>query len=306
MIAAKLTLPGCHTQVEPASRSPLAASRQASHSNSSSRSHEGFVSVSSASRSSGSQHGTNNLPATAEAAAESSGLQPFSASPTKAKDGATAPDASGTQLSQTSALDTSDGSSGSQPHAADPFRQSLHALHAEQQQSHSQVPASRESVSELEGTNSAQQDSRQPHPTAVTEPQRSGSASQVPTQAAVQERTSSDSFSTAAPSLAASQRASSTAAAGGGVNASPVGSASTDAWEMVQDANNIYIWKAGSLFGHSLSSNRRQGSECSEEGESYSQCELSADNIIPSSQIGVRPASTAMIMILHHALLVLR
>ena len=59
---------------------------------------------------------------------------------------------------------------------------------------------------------------------------------------------------------------------GGGTDASPVGSASTDAWEMVQDANNIYNWKAGSLCGRSLSTSVRQGSGCSEEGQAYSQC----------------------------------
>ena len=278
--SAKLTLSGLHAQVEPASRSPLAASRQASRNNSSFKSHEGFVSVGSASRSSGSQHGTTSLPATAEAASESSGSQPSSAGPTSAKDGATAQDALGTQSSQTSVLDTSDGSSRSQPDAGDPFKQSLHALHAEQQESQSQMPktgaqaaTSHQSGSGLQETGGAQQDSQ--HPNALTEPQSSGSALQVPTQAAVRDCKASDVVGTAAASSAASQRAGSTAAAGDMVNASPVGSASTDAWEMVQDANNIYNWKAGSLFGRSLSSNRRQGSECSEEGESYSQCEHS-------------------------------
>ena len=38
-----------------------------------------------------------------------------------------------------------------------------------------------------------------------------------------------------------------------------------------QDANNINNWKAGSMVGRSLSSRVRQGSDCSEEGESYSQ-----------------------------------
>ena len=273
-------MPGLHAQVEPASRSPLAASRQASHSNSCSRSHEGFVSVSSASRSSGSQHGTNNSPAPAQSASESSNLQSASASPSNAKDGATTQGASGIQSSQISALDSFDGSSRSRPDAADPFKQSVHALHAEQQESQSQapgtgphVPASHQSGSESKENSGAQQDSL--HPNAVTESRNSESALQVPTQAAVRERKASDSVGTAATSSAASERAgSSSVAAGDVVNASPVGSASTDAWEMVQDATNIYNWKAGSLFGRSLSS-RRQGSACSEEGESYSQCEHS-------------------------------
>lgn len=266
VFVAKFTVLVLHVQVEPASRSPLAASRQASRSNSSSRSHEGFVSVSSASRSSGSQHGTNSLPATAEAASDSLAVQP-PASPTHVKDGASAQEASGTQPSQTSTLDTSR----DQPVAVDPFEQSLHALHAEQQDSQSQTPdtesqkpASQQGGPESQGTAGAQEGSQPP--TAVTEPQRSGSALQVP----VQDPKASG--SSGAGSSAASARAASTEAA---VNASPVGSASTDAWEMVQDANNIYNWKAGSLFGRSLSSNRRQGSECSEEGESYSQCEHS-------------------------------
>ena len=264
--AAKLTVLVLHVQVEPASRSPLAASCQASRSNSSSRSHEGFVSVSSASRSSGSQHGTNSLLATAEAASESSGVQP-SANPTSDKDGALAQEAVGTQLSQTSTLDTSR----DQPVAVDPFEQSLHALHAEQQDSHSrtldtasQKPASQQGGLEPQETAGVQEDSQQP--SAVPEPQRSKSAPQVPVQDGKAREVSG------AGSSAASARAASTEAA---VNASPVGSASTDAWEMVQDANNIYNWKAGSLFGRSLSSNRRQGSECSQEGESYSQCERS-------------------------------
>lgn len=267
VLATALTVLVLHIQVEPASRSTIAASRQASRSNSS-KSHEGFVSVSSASRSSGSQHGTTGLPATAEAASESSGVRP-SASPTK--DGATAQEASDTQPSQTSALETSR----DQPVAVDPFAQSLHALHAEQQDSQSQSPdmasqkpARQQGGTELQETAGTQEDSQQP--TAVTEPQRSESAPQVPAQAAVQDRKASE--PSGAGSSAASARAASTEAA---VNASPVGSASTDAWEMVQDANNIYNWKAGSLFGRSLSSNRRQGSECSEEGESYSQCEHS-------------------------------
>lgn len=264
MIAAKLTLPGLHAQVEPASRSPLAGSHQASRSNSSSKSHEGFVSVSSASRSSDSQHGTNRLPATSVAASESSGLQPSSESPINGKDGATTQKTSGAQSSQTSALDTSDASSRSQPDA-------------EQQETQSQTPgtgfqvaASHQSVSESKETSGTEHDSQ--HLAPVVEPQRSMSAQEVPAQAAVQERKASDSFGTAAASSAASERTGSTVAAGDVVNASPVGSASTDAWEMVQDANHIYNWKAGSLFGRS---NRRQGSECSEEGESYSQCEHS-------------------------------
>lgn len=218
------------------------------------------MSVSSASRSSGSQHGTNSLPATAEAASQSSGVQP-SASPTK--DGVTAQEASATQPSQTSALDTS----GDQPVAVDPFEQSLHALHAEQQGSQSQRPdAESQKPASQEGGPEPQETAGSQQATAVTEPQRSKSAPQVP----VQERNARE--MSGAGSSAASARAASTEAA---VNASPVGSASTDAWEMVQDANNIYNWKAGSLFGRSLSSNRRQGSECSEEGESYSQCEHS-------------------------------
>lgn len=228
------------------------------------------MSVSSASRSSGSQHGTNSLPATAEGATQSSGVQP-SSSPTHVKDRATAQEASATQPSQTSAVDTSR----DQPVAVDPFEQSLHALHAEQQDPPSQTldteyqkPASHQGGPELQGTAVAQEGSQQP--TAVTEPQCSGSAPQMPAQAIFQDRKVTE--LSGAGSSAASARAASTEAA---VNASPVGSASTDAWEMVQDANNIYNWKAGSLFGRSLSSNRRQGSECSEEGESYSQCKHS-------------------------------
>ena len=263
---------GLHAQVEPASRSPLAATRQGPRSSSSFRSHEGFVSVSSASKSSGSQHGLNSLPATTQPASQSSRVQPSSASPTNARDGAKTEDATGTQLSQSSALDISDDSSRVHPDVDDPFKQSLHALHAEQQGSQphtataeSQRPATHQCSSELQEIGDSQ------HPTRVTQAPGSGLTPQVPTQAAVQERKAGE--SSGAASSAASARAASTEAGGDAVNASPVGSASTDAWEMVQDANNIYNWKAGTLFGRSLSSNGRQGSECSEEGESYSQCE---------------------------------
>lgn len=41
-----------------------------------------------------------------------------------------------------------------------------------------------------------------------------------------------------------------------------------------QDANNISNWKAGSMVGRNLSNKVRQGSDCSEQGECYSQCEV--------------------------------
>lgn len=262
-----------HAQVEPASRSPLAASHQGSRSNS--RSHDGFVSVSSASKSSGSQHDPDNLPAPSQAASESSRVQPPSASPPSARDGVSTEHAPEPQPPQQSTLNVSDEPSSLQPGDADPCNQSLHALHAEQQESqpqapqiHSQKPASHQSSPALQEARGVQQDNQ--HLTAtVSTPQVAALSSP----AAVQSRKSGESSSTAAASSAASADAGSTEAGSDAVNACSVGSASTDAWEMVQDANNIYNWKAGSLFGRSLSSSRRQGSECSEEGESYSKCE---------------------------------
>ena len=181
---------------------------------------------------------------------------------------ATSEHAQDTPVLQTSALDTFDEQTSSQPDATDPFKQSLHALHAERQGSSLKKPASQQASpdSQREGQQANE------HSVAAEKLQEPGVVMQMPAQASFQRATGNDSSSTAAASMAVTGPAASTEAGSDVINASPIGSASTDAWEMVQDANNIYNWKAGSLFGRSLSSNRRQGSECSEEGESYSQC----------------------------------
>ncbi|KAL3137366.1 regulation of vesicle fusion [Trebouxia sp. C0010 RCD-2024] len=266
----------CHVydegKVEPAARSPLAGTFQRSRG--SSRSHEGFVSVSSASKSSGNQHGPHSPPSASLAASESAGVHPSSASPSTARGGATVEDTSGSQPPQCNTLGISGESSSSQQDAGGSFKHGLHALDAEQQELQSPAPytdsqktARHQSSAELQETEGAHQD--------MQDLTAAGPTTQVPVtdaQAPVQERKSGESSSTAA----ASADAASTEAGGDAVNASSVGSASTDAWEMVQDANNIYNWKAGSLFGRSLSSSRRQGSLCSEEGESYSKCLMNA------------------------------
>lgn len=229
------------------------------------------MSVSSASKSSGNQHGPHSPPSASLAASESAGVHPSSASPSTARGGATVEDTSGSQPPQCNTLGISGESSSSQQDAGGSFKHGLHALDAEQQELQSPAPytdsqktARHQSSAELQETEGAHQD--------MQDLTAAGPTTQVPVtdaQAPVQERKSGESSSTAA----ASADAASTEAGGDAVNASSVGSASTDAWEMVQDANNIYNWKAGSLFGRSLSSSRRQGSLCSEEGESYSKCE---------------------------------
>lgn len=254
--------------MEPALRSsPAPAQSQVSQSSGSSKSHDGFVSVNSASRLSGSQHGLNS----GQAASEPSGPGQVPNSPVSAKDRATSDLAQDTPVSQSSDLDPLDESSSSQPDATDPFKKSLHALHAEQQASTPQQPADHQaSPDSKQGSQQADE-----HSVAAEKPQEPAVVVQVPAQASFQKPAGNDSSSTTAASTAATHPSASTEAGSDVISASPIGSASTDAWEMVQDANNIYNWKAGSLFGRSLSSNRRQGSECSEEGESYSQCRFS-------------------------------
>ena len=251
-----------YAQVEPAFASSLATARGIVPSSSSGvKSHDGFVSLSSA-RSSRSSHHVDSLPLNNNnnpAVPESSGQLPTSPAAeerqTQSRPGSQSQSEGGT------VANSNDCQSPLQPDVSGPFQRSLDALHADQQQPEQQAASSDQSE---EAAASADQ-----QPTiADSQPQRSPQL-QAPAQTPFQtaQIQSSKAASSAAAGATAGREAGSDT-----VNASPVGSASTDAWEMVQDANNIYNWKAGSLFGRSLSSHVRQGSECSEEGESYSQC----------------------------------
>lgn len=247
----------CHTyddgKVEPALGSSLAATRgRTAPSDSSTRSNDGFVSVGSA-RSSSSNNQIGSLHSRRHVTSESAGqlpTWPSGQSPTSPEAQGQSQPKSPAQLKRNEVADLGTSSHTPQPDTSDPFQQSLDALHADQQ------------------------DKEQANVTA-SQPQDS-EPSQAPAETP---------FSNSTDGIQHGKHAASSSAAGGAagteggsepVNASPVGSASTDAWEMVQDANNIYNWKAGSLFGRSLGSNVRQGSECSEEGESYSQCLMNA------------------------------
>lgn len=154
----------------------------------------------------------------------------------------------------------------------DPFQQSLDTLHADQQEKEQQAaPGYSSEANAVARLSSSTQDSQEQANVGGSQPQDS-QPSQAPAQTPFQNPTDGSQHGKHAASSPATGGAAATEGGSEAVNASPVGSASTDAWEMVQDANNVYNWKAGSLFGRSISSNVRQGSECSEEGESYSQC----------------------------------
>ena len=222
-------------------------------SDSSTRSNDGFVSVGSA-RSSSSNNQPSSLPSSRQTTSESAGQLPTCPS----GQSPTSPEAQGQP----------------QPDTSDPFQQSLDTLHADQQGKEQQAAPSCSSeaiaVAKQE-LSSSTQDSKEQANVAGSQPQDS-EPSQAPAQTPFSHPTDGSQLGKHAASSSAAGGAAGTEGGSEAVHASPVGSASTDAWEMVQDANNIYNWKAGSLFGRSLSSNVRQGSECSEEGESYSQC----------------------------------
>lgn len=263
--------------MEPALGSSLAATQgRTAPSDSSTRSKDGFVSVGSA-RSSSSNNQSSSLPSSHQTASESAGQLPTCPS----GQSPTSPEAQGqpqpespAQLETNEVANTGGGSSIPQPDTSDPFQQSLDALHADQQGKELQAApscSSEASAVAKQEVRSSTQDSKEQASVAESQPQDS-EPSQAPAQTPFSNATDGGQHGKHAASSSAAGGAAGTEAGSEAVNASPVGSASTDAWEMVQDANNIYNWKAGSLFGRSLSSNVRQGSECSEEGESYSQC----------------------------------
>jgi len=263
--------------VEPALGSSLAATQgRTAPSDSSTRSNDGFVSVGSA-RSSSSNNQTSSLPSSRQTTSESAGQLPTCPS----GQSPTSPEAQGQpQLKSPAQLQTSEvaNTGGSspipQPDTSDPFQQSLDALHADQQDKEQQAAPSclSEAIAVAkQELSSSTQDSKEQANVAGSQPQDS-EPSQAPAQTLFSNSTDGSQYGKHAASSSAAGGATGTEGGSEAVNASPVGSASTDAWEMVQDANNIYNWKAGSLFGRSLGSNVRQGSECSEEGESYSQC----------------------------------
>ena len=263
--------------MEPALGSSLAATQgRTAPSDSSIRSNDGFVSVGSA-RSSSSNNQTSSLSSRGHATSESAGQLPTCPS----GQSPTSPEAQGQpQLKsppqpETSAVANTGGSSLSpQPDTSDPFQQSLDALHADQQDKEQHAAPSYSSEANAvakQEARSSTQDSKEQENTAGSQP-RDSEPSQAPAQTPVSNPADGSQHGKHAASSSAAGGAAGTEGGSEAVNASPVGSASTDAWEMVQDANNIYNWKAGSLFGRSLGSNVRQGSECSEEGESYSQC----------------------------------
>ncbi len=277
-----------HAQVEPVLGSSLAATQgRGPGSNSSTGSHDGFVSVGSA-RSSSSNHRINSLPPSSQTASEPSGQLPtipVTEDP-KSQHGSRSQTEEGETVNSSEAVDRQEGSSALQPDASDPFQQSLDALHADQQEPVQQAsshhhpetgPSSRE-----EDANPSQQTEQQPG--LANSKVHDSASQQAPAQTPFQ-NPQGDAQQSKAGAASTSAAGGAAGPEGGGdvVNASPVGSASTDAWEMVQDANNIYNWKAGSLFGRSLSSNVRQGSECSEEGESYSQCKELCMKLIAAS-----------------------
>ncbi len=264
--------------MEPALGSSLAATQgRTAPSDSSTRSNDGFVSVGSA-RSSSSNNQISSLPSRRHATSESAGQLPSCPS----GQSPTSPEAQGqpqpnspAQLKTNEVANTGGSSHIPQPDTSDPFQQSLDALHADQQDKEQQAAPSYSSEANTvakQEVRSSTQDSKEQANRTASQPHDS-EPSQAPAQTPLPNCT--DGSQHGKHAAAASSAAGGAAGTEGGseaVNASPVGSASTDAWEMVQDANNIYNWKAGSLFGRSLGSNVRQGSECSEEGESYSQC----------------------------------
>lgn len=269
----------CHTydegKVEPARRtSSPGTPAHSQHSKASIKPHDDFVTVSSAPTSldtTNSQHSnqaasssSGQLPDGPQAASQSTGQSSTSPARSELK--------TERQTNATGSAQTGNSTADVQPDVSDPFQESLNALQEEKQQSAHQAEAS---LQPKAGLDSHQQSGQR----------QSGSDSQQQQEVTPQSASDALKPSTSGKSSLHAPSVSSSAAAGvsngpeagsEGVNASPVGSASTDAWEMVQDANNIYNWKAGSLFGRSLSSSRRQGSECSEEGESYSQCLMNA------------------------------
>ena len=247
------------------------------HSKASVKPHDDFVTVSSAPSSldtTNSQHSnqaasssSGQLPDGPQAASQSTGQSSTSPAHRELK--------TEQQRKATGSPQTDNSTADAQPDVSDPFQESLNALQEEKQQSAHQAEASLQPKAGLDshqqsGQRQSGSDSQQQQ--EVTP--RSASAALKPIISCMSSLIAPSSSSSAAAGVSNGPEAGSE-----GVNASPVGSASTDAWEMVQDANNIYNWKAGSLFGRSLSSSRRQGSECSEEGESYSQCEQALSSL---------------------------
>ena len=268
--------------MEPALGSSLAATQgRTAPSNSSTRSNDRFVSVGSA-RSSSSNSQTSSLPSSHQTTSESARQLPTCPSGRSP----TSPEAQGqpqlkspAQLKTNEVANTGGSSPIPQPDTSDPFQQSLDALHADLQGTEQQAApscSSEASTAAKQEVRSSTQDSKEQANVAGSQPQGS-EPSQAPAQTPFSNPTDGSQHGKHAAASSAAAGAAGTEGSEA-VNASPVGSASTDAWEMVQDANNIYNWKAGSLFGRSLSSNVRQGSECSEEGESYSQCKQLHDN----------------------------
>ena len=261
-------------------------------SNSSTRSNDGFISVSSP-RSSSSNNHIEGLPLSSQAAAAPEGqlatsppglasTSPSSQAQNQALPGGE-PHADGSDV-----VNISNSSHSPQPDASDPFQQSLHALHSNQQE-----PAEPGAASESQGevTHSAQE-TKQQTSLSDSKPQPPD-VCQAPAQSPFQNPTADVEGGRAAASSRGAGVATGSEGVNDAVSASPVGSASTDAWQIVQDANNVqsemvqdaYNWKAGSLLRRSLSSNVRQGSQCSEEGESYSQCKLFLCTCLPSFSI---------------------
>ena len=236
--------------------------------------HDDFVTVSSAPSSvdaTNSQHSDQAAPSSSghfsngpQAASQSTGQLPTSAASGDPK--------SEPQAEQANAIGTAQADSSTvnaQPDAFDPCQQSLNALQEEKQHLADQTDSSLNSKAALDSHKQSGQ--KQLSSDIKQKQEATSSAASEALEPSTSGKSSLNAPSAASPAAAGVTNG---AEAGSeGVNASPVGSASTDAWEMVQDANNIYNWKAGSMFGRSLSSSRRQGSECSEEGESYSQCE---------------------------------
>ena len=266
----------------------LAASKgRTARSNSSTRSNDGFVSVSSP-RSSSSNNHIEGLPMSSQAAAAPEGqlvTSPpglASTSPSSEAQNQALPGGE-PHAGDSDEVNISDSNHSPQPDACDPFQQSLNALHSNQQEPIQPVPSCHESgaTSDSQGevTHSAQETEQQTS-LSDSKPQPSD-VSQAPAQSPFQNPTADTEGGRAAASSRGAGVATGSEGVSDAVSPSPVGSASTDAWEMVQDANNIYNWKAGSLLGRSLSSNVRQGSQCSEEGESYSQCKLFLCTCLP-------------------------
>ncbi|KAL0035338.1 hypothetical protein WJX77_001763 [Trebouxia sp. C0004] len=267
----------CHTyddgKVEPALGSSLAATQGRMAPSDRSRSNDGFVSVDSG-RSSSSNNRISSLPSRRHATSGQLPTCPSGQSPTSPEAQPNSP----AQLKTNEVANTGGSSHIPQPGTSDPFQQSLDALHVDQQHKEQQAApsfASEVSAVVKQDVRSSTQDNKEQASVAARQPQDS-EPSQAPAQTPFLNSTDGSQHGKHAASTSAAGCAAGTEGGSEAVNASPVGSSSTDAWEMVQDANNIYNWKAGSLFGRSLGSNVRQGSECSEEGESYSQCLMNA------------------------------